>query len=440
MLNNKTVIISCAGMGKRLGLGTTKALIKIDGESLIIRTLKLLKDVDDVRVVVGYQADKVIEAVKNFRKDVIFVMNNNYMNTGTAGSVSLALEATKKYILTIDGDLIIHPEDMKKILETDGEFACGCKIDSDDPVKMILKENKVVEFSREKGDYEWTGICCIKRENIIKSDRHVCQMIEPNLPLKHLLIRTKEIDTLDDYYRATNWVKNGFKEDMIVGVLGGMGSYATLNVFKKYLDKFEAEKEWNRPRIIIDNNCTMPSRVRAIIYNENREMLLNEMDKSITNLIKAGATDVLLACNTSHYFLDELKPKYNNANCSIHNIIDETITYLEKLNERDICLLASEGTIQANIFGSRTKKINFVYNKEDFITIREYIECVKQNKITKEIVNSFIEFLNSKKEKIIVLGCTELPVLFEYCKEKVDKIIIDPIDVVLDNLYKKFKD
>ena len=34
-----TVIICCAGMGTRLGIGTTKALVDIAGEPLIIREL-----------------------------------------------------------------------------------------------------------------------------------------------------------------------------------------------------------------------------------------------------------------------------------------------------------------------------------------------------------------------------------------------------------------
>lgn len=439
MIKNKTVIISCAGMGKRLGLGTTKALINVEGESLIIRTLKLLNDVEDVRVVVGFQADKVISAVKEFRKDVVFVMNNNYMNTGTAGSVSLALEATREYILTIDGDLIIHPEDMDTILKQDGEFVCGSKIESDDPVKVTVKDGNVVEFSRDKGDFEWTGICCIKSKNVVKSDRHVYQMVEPILPLKHLFIRTREIDTMDDYYRAVKWVKNGFKDEIVIGILGGMGSYATLNTFKKYLDKFVAEKEWDRPRVIIDNNCTMPSRVRAIIYNENRELLIREMCSSTKNLIQAGATDIFFACNTSHYFMDEIKAEFQNYSGVIHNIIEECIEYLKTLKKQDILILASEGTIQANVYGSKDKNLKFVYDNEDFKEIREFIESVKQNKITEEILIKFTEFLNSKKENVILLGCTELPVLYDLCSDNVNKLIIDPIDIVLDNLYKKFK-
>ena len=50
------------------------------------------------------------------------------------------------------------------------------------------------------------------------------------------------------------------KDDFVIGVLGGMGTYATIHLFREYADLFPAEKEWDRPRIIIDNRCTMPSR------------------------------------------------------------------------------------------------------------------------------------------------------------------------------------
>ena len=58
-----SVVISCAGIGSRLGLNSTKALINIDGKSLIAWQLELFKDVEDVRIVVGFQASLVIEEV-----------------------------------------------------------------------------------------------------------------------------------------------------------------------------------------------------------------------------------------------------------------------------------------------------------------------------------------------------------------------------------------
>ena len=66
-----TIIISCAGMGTRLGIGSTKALVNINGKPLIIHQLEQLKEYDDIRIVVGYQAEKVINLVKNFRTDII---------------------------------------------------------------------------------------------------------------------------------------------------------------------------------------------------------------------------------------------------------------------------------------------------------------------------------------------------------------------------------
>lgn len=439
--DNKTVIISCAGMGKRLGIGSTKALVEVCGKPIIIRTLEQLKDVKDVRVVVGYQAEKVISLVRNYRDDVIFVFNDQYRTTGTAGSVSLALDGAKEYIMTVDGDLLVHPNDMKKLLEYDGEFVCGSEIESDDPVKLSVNTNGEVEkFSREEGQYEWTGVCCIKSVRLQKSNHHVYQMIEPLLPIKHLEIRCREIDTINDFYRAEKWIRSQYGSNITVGILGGMGSYATKDVFRDYLEKFPAEKEWDRPRLIIDNNCTMPSRVRAILYNEKKEELVSSISDSIKNLLNAGATDIFLDCNTSHVFLREILSNSESLKLYVHDMIGETASYCHKLGIKEAYLLASEGTILSNIYKDNFDRFNIKLNfsENDFVRVRGFIEAVKTNTINEEIRKEYIAFINSKAEDNIILGCTELPVLYNECTEKTSKNIINPSSIVLDNIRDKF--
>ena len=66
-----TVIICCAGMGTRLGIGCTKALVNVGRKPIIIRLLEQLHDYEDIRIVVGYQAEKVMKTVKEYRKDTI---------------------------------------------------------------------------------------------------------------------------------------------------------------------------------------------------------------------------------------------------------------------------------------------------------------------------------------------------------------------------------
>lgn len=89
MQTTKSVIISCAGIGSRLGLGTTKALIKIDGKSIIQWQLELFQEVKDIRVVVGFQAAEVIAEVRKYRPDAVFVYNHNYFDTKTGTSYYL---------------------------------------------------------------------------------------------------------------------------------------------------------------------------------------------------------------------------------------------------------------------------------------------------------------------------------------------------------------
>lgn len=212
---SRTVIISCAGMGNRLGLGTTKALVEIEGKPLIVRHLELLTDEKDIRVVVGYQAEKVIEVVKKYREDVTFVFNHKYKENGTGASVALAAHYANEYVLTLDGDLLIHPEDMKKALACDYEFISGGTPDTDDPwMLQTYKENGkeyVSVFSKNNGNYEWNGIAQMKCQKMLNGTGHVFQLLEPYLPVQFLELRTKEIDTINDYERAVEWVKNGFK-------------------------------------------------------------------------------------------------------------------------------------------------------------------------------------------------------------------------------------
>ena len=211
---SRTVIIGCAGMGNRLGLGTTKALIEVDGKPLIIHHLQYLDDEKDVRVVVGYQAEKVIQVVNSYRKDILFVFNHNYRTTGTGDSVALASKYANEYILTLDGDLLIHPDDMKVILERKTEFVGGNPIESDEPwmLQTYEKEGKelVSAFSKCMGNYEWNGVAQMKSSKMIGGSGHVFHLIEPHLPIEFMNMRTREIDTVNDYERAIEWVRNGY--------------------------------------------------------------------------------------------------------------------------------------------------------------------------------------------------------------------------------------
>lgn len=207
--DEKSVVISCAGIGSRLGLGLTKALVQINGSSLISWQLKLFKDVKDVRIVIGFQGGEIIQEVRKYRDDVIFCYNHRYFETKTGASYYLGARHANHETLEWDGDLLVHPADVKKLLTTSGEFICYADKTSDDAVFVQTNEQgDVLCFSREQGDYEWTGPACMNKQHLIYSTQNVFNMFEPYCPMKGIKVRAYDIDTYNDYIRVSEITKD----------------------------------------------------------------------------------------------------------------------------------------------------------------------------------------------------------------------------------------
>lgn len=206
---DKSVVISCAGIGSRLGLGLTKALVQINGSSLISWQLKLFKNVEDVRIVIGFQGSEIIQEVRKYRDDVIFCYNHRYFETKTGASYYLGARHANHETLEWDGDLLVHPDDVKKLLATSGEFICYADKTSDDAVFVQTDENgKVLCFSREQGDYEWTGPACMDKTHLTYSTQNVFNMFEPLCPMRGIKVRAFDIDTYNDYIRVAEITKD----------------------------------------------------------------------------------------------------------------------------------------------------------------------------------------------------------------------------------------
>ena len=207
--SEKSVVISCAGIGSRLGLGLTKALVQINGTSLISWQLKLFKDVEDIRIVIGFQGGEIIQEVRKYRDDVIFCYNHRYFETKTGASYYLGARHANHETMEWDGDLLVHPDDVKTLLATSGEFICYADKTSDDAVFVQTDEKgDVLCFSREQGDYEWTGPACMDKQHLTYSTQNVFNMFEPLCPMRGIKVRAYDIDTYNDYIRVSEITKD----------------------------------------------------------------------------------------------------------------------------------------------------------------------------------------------------------------------------------------
>ena len=230
----------------------------------------------------------------------------------------------------------------------------------------------------------------------------------------------------------------------VIGVLGGMGSYATLHFFEALLKGFPAQKEWDRPRILIDNRCTMPSRVLAILEGVKYDQLVEELCDSVRSMIRSGATRIILACNTSHCFLPDIYRNVPEAEGKIVSIIDACCNEIAAAGEAEVSLIASEGTIQSGVFAKGLQPHGIAVRSpenEQYLMQRDLIEAVKQDCITDEVVEKFIELVKSFSGDALILGCTEFPVLFSRVPAGTfgDIRIYDPLECAIRVLQKECK-
>lgn len=238
--------------------------------------------------------------------------------------------------------------------------------------------------------------------------------------------------------------ENMKRSEYTIGIIGGMGSYATVDFFSRIVRAIPAEKEWDRPRIIVDNNCTMPSRVKAILYGEGTDELVKKLSESTQILMNAHVSRIILACNTSHVFLPDIIKNIPESKDYFINIIEECGKYLNSKKYKSIGLVASEGTIEAGIFPDILRKYNIHINMPDkyqYGLIRKFIETIKQDRISDKIIEEFIEYLSTFNEEAIVLGCTELPILYSKCKSRKSKMmadIVDPLQCIIDKIVSEF--
>lgn len=107
-----------------------------------------------------------------------------------------------------------------------------------------------------------------------------------------------------------------------VGIIGGFGAYAALNFYKRLLEEFASESERNYPHIIMDNNFTMPSRTRALLYGEAYDEVVDGISDSIQLMMQNDVSKIILVCGTAHYFLNDVYKKIPEAKEKIVDIIN----------------------------------------------------------------------------------------------------------------------
>ena len=135
-------------------------------------------------------------------------------------------------------------------------------------------------------------------------------------------------------------------KEKIVGILGGMGPEATIDLFARIVEETHAKCDEDHLRIIIDNNPKMPSRQNAIL--NNGESPVPAMVETAKNLKNAGADFIIIGANTAHYFYDEVS---SQVDIPFLHIINEAVKELLRIcpNIKKIGVMATNAAVKTQL-------------------------------------------------------------------------------------------
>ena len=228
--------------------------------------------------------------------------------------------------------------------------------------------------------------------------------------------------------------------EKIIGILGGMGPEATIDLFYKIIKSTPAEKDQDHLRIIIDNNPKIPDRTTAILGKG--EDPLPALQETARNLEKAGADFIIIPCNTAHYYISQIQ---ESVNIPILNMIEETAKETQQRTPqiKKIGLLASMGTYKMEIYHQHFKKFNIEVispEEKDKEEVMKVIYAVKAGDLSEKVKKNIIQIaqkLIDKGAEAIITGCTEIPLILK--EGDIPVPLIDPTQVLAKMAIKKAK-
>lgn len=217
--------------------------------------------------------------------------------------------------------------------------------------------------------------------------------------------------------------ENNAQPEKILGIFGGMGPEATAEFYRQIVKLTPAQKDQDHIPTLIYSMPQVPDRMASIRYQDLS--IVPYLIEGVTRLENAGASFIAIPCNTVHYFFGYMQ---DAVSIPIIHMIRETVNeVVEKYPDiKDIGLLATTGTIETKLYENEFAEEGFrVILPDEEIENEKVMKAVfgikagTSKKVNEDLLAEAGQNLVEKGAKLIVLGCTEIPLAFNSARVEV---------------------
>ncbi len=205
--------------------------------------------------------------------------------------------------------------------------------------------------------------------------------------------------------------------EKIVGLIGGLGPEATVDLMRRVIKATPARDDADHIRMLVDNNPKVPSRIKALLEGTGDDPLpvLTDMAR---RLEAWGADFLAMPCNTAHFY-------YADICASVHipllNMIELTVSRVLKDHPgiRTVFILAATAILKTGLYSTAfaCRGIQVVYPPPEYqnrlMGIIRRIKTGRYGLPEKALLSEMAEMAVAEKAQALILACTELSLIGE---------------------------
>lgn len=199
----------------------------------------------------------------------------------------------------------------------------------------------------------------------------------------------------------------------MIGILGGMGPLATVDFLSKLVQRTPASCDQDHVPVVVYSVPQIPDRSASIL--RGGESPLPAMRAGIRTLERAGADAIAIACNTAHFWYDDLArecrvPLLHIADCACAALGSDVAK---------VGLIATTGTLAAGFYQQRlaSRACACLTNAQDEFDawVTPGIGLVKAGKLegAGALLQQAVAALLERGAQRVILACTEIPPALE---------------------------
>ncbi|HEC77250.1 MAG TPA: amino acid racemase [Thermoplasmatales archaeon] len=218
-----------------------------------------------------------------------------------------------------------------------------------------------------------------------------------------------------------------------VGILGGMGPVSTIyfyeQIIKTFQKRYGAIYHNDYPYIVI-LSIPIPDNVEELTQ---KDKMREELIKAAQILEKTGVDFIVMPCNTEHIFYEDIIEKIS---IPMLNIVDETLKEVEKEGYKRALLFSTSSTIKYKLYEKKRGIALIKPSQEEQEVVDRIIYNLLAGKTLKKDAKRLAEIIKKYDVESVIVGCTELSLLFDLIGEIKDKEIFDSTKILVKRTVK----